>query len=90
VAPKSQAQDRAARVSGWMGFMIAPPNGRRPGFNFGETFFKNIAVRPPQPTAYDWLTFDVAKDLDRIQSARAIVDATDPTCRDSAIAAARS
>ena len=64
-------------VSGWIGFLIAPPNGRSAGFNFGETFFKNIAFGRPNQ-AYDWLTFDVDKDLDRIQSARAIVDATDP------------
>jgi feruloyl esterase len=65
-------------ASGWMGFIIPPsPNGRAIGFNFGETFFRNMAFGRPNQ-AYDWFTFDVDKDLDKIQSARAIVDATDP------------
>jgi tannase/feruloyl esterase len=44
---------------------------------FGETFFKYMAFGRPN-TAYDWLTFNVDADLDKIQWARTVLDATDP------------
>jgi feruloyl esterase len=45
--------------------------------NFGETFFKYMAFGKPNPS-YDWLTFNVDADLDKIQWARTVLDATDP------------
>jgi feruloyl esterase len=44
---------------------------------FGETFFKYMAFGRPN-TSYDWLTFNVETDLDKIQWARSVLDATDP------------
>jgi feruloyl esterase len=44
---------------------------------FGETFFKNIAFGKPNPS-YDWKTFNIDADLDKLQAARALLDATDP------------
>jgi Tannase and feruloyl esterase len=44
---------------------------------FGETFFKYMAFGRPT-TSYDWLTFNVDTDLDQIQWARTVLDATDP------------
>jgi feruloyl esterase len=38
---------------------------------------KNIAFGRPNAN-YDWLTFDVATDLDKIQASQALLDATDP------------
>jgi feruloyl esterase len=44
---------------------------------FGETFFKYMAFGRAN-TSYDWLTFNVDTDLDKIQWARTVLDATDP------------
>jgi len=44
---------------------------------FGETFFKYMAFGRPNPS-YDWLTFNVETDLEKIQWARSVLDATDP------------
>jgi Tannase and feruloyl esterase len=63
--------------TGWVPFFIAPPNRRPVGYDFGETFFKNIAFGRPNPS-YDWLSFDVDKDLEKLQAARSLLDATDP------------
>jgi feruloyl esterase len=43
---------------------------------FGETFFKYMAFGRPN-TSYDWLTFDVETDLEKIEWARSVLDATD-------------
>jgi len=67
----------AGNTSGWVPFFVAPPNGRPVGLAFAETFFKNIAFGRPNQS-YDPFTFDVEKDLDKLQSARALLDATDP------------
>ena len=64
-------------ASAWMPWFVAPPNTRPVQVNFGETFFKYMAFGKPNPT-YDWLTFDVDADLDKVQPARSILDATDP------------
>ena len=62
--------------AGWMPWFAAP-NGRPVQWNFGETYFRNIAFGRPNPE-YDWLTFNIETDLDRIRSAQALLDATDP------------
>src|SRR5262245_40316543 len=53
-------------ASAWMPWFVAAPNGRPIQINFGETFFKQMAFGKPNPS-YDWLTFDVDADLDKIQ-----------------------
>jgi hypothetical protein len=67
----------ATSPSGWIGFTIGPPNGRAVGFSFGETYFKNMAFGRPNPS-YDWFSFDVDKDLDKVEWSRRVLDATDP------------
>jgi feruloyl esterase len=62
--------------AGWTPWFVAP-NGRSISWSFGEAFLKNIAFGRPNP-AYDWLTFDVNTDLDKIQAAQALLDATNP------------
>jgi Tannase and feruloyl esterase len=66
----------AGAESGWTPWFTAP-NGRGIQWSFGETYLKNIAFGRPN-LGYDWLTFDVNADLDKIQAARALLDATDP------------
>jgi feruloyl esterase len=61
---------------GWIPWFVAP-NGRSISGGFGEAFLKNIAFGHPN-ASYDWLTFDVNTDLDKIQPARALIDATTP------------
>jgi hypothetical protein len=65
-----------SNTSGWLGFLIAPPNGRAIGSAFGETYFKNMAFGRPNPS-YDWLSFDIDKDLDKIDWSRRVLDATE-------------
>jgi feruloyl esterase len=62
--------------AGWVPWFTSP-NGKGVQFNFGETYLKNIAFGKPNAN-YDWLTFDVNADLDKIQMSRTILDATDP------------
>jgi hypothetical protein len=62
--------------AGWSPWFVAP-NGRAIQWNFGETFLKHIAFGRPN-AEYDWLTFNVDADLDRIKGAQALIDATDP------------
>jgi Tannase and feruloyl esterase len=51
--------------------------GRSIQVNFGETFFKYLAFGRPNPS-YDWLTFNIETDLDKVQATRAALDAVDP------------
>jgi feruloyl esterase len=64
-------------ASGWMPWFVGAANMKPIQINFGETFFKYMAFGKPNPS-YDWLTFNVDADLDRIQWARTVLDATDP------------
>jgi hypothetical protein len=64
-------------TSAWMPWFVAPPNARPIQANFGETFFRNMAFGRPVPE-YDWTSFNVDADLDKIQPVRATLDATDP------------
>jgi feruloyl esterase len=61
---------------GWTPWFTSP-NGRGVQWNFGETYLKNIAFGRPNPN-YDWLTFNIGTDLDRIQSSQSLLDATNP------------
>jgi hypothetical protein len=65
-----------AAASGWIPWFVAP-NARPIQTSFGETFFKHMAFGRPVPD-YDWTTFNVDPDLDKLQSVRAALDATDP------------
>ncbi len=51
--------------------------GRSIQLNFGETFFRYLAFSKPNPS-YDWLTFNLETDLDKIQATRVALDAVDP------------
>src|SRR3954469_12400851 len=63
--------------SAWLPWFVAPPGGRPIQANFGETFFRFMAFGAPRPS-YDWVTFDVDADLDKIEATRAVLDATNP------------
>ena len=71
----------AGGPSGWLPWFVVPagaPAGGRPiQANFGETFFRFMAFGAPKPQ-YDWLTFNLETDLDKIEPARALLDATNP------------
>lgn len=60
--------------AGWIPWFTAP-NGKGIGWNFGEAYLKNIAFGRPNAN-YDWLTFDVDADLEKIQPSRDLIDAT--------------
>jgi hypothetical protein len=62
---------------GWMPWFIASGPNRPVQALFGETFFKYLAFGKANPT-YDWLTFDVNADYDKMQATRAALDAVDP------------
>jgi hypothetical protein len=62
---------------GWIPWFTSPNGGRSISYAFGEAFLENIAFGRPNAN-YDWLTFDVNVDLDKIQSGRALLDATNP------------
>src|SRR6185295_18533723 len=64
-------------ASAWIPWFVAAPDARPIQASFGETFFKNMAFGRPVPE-YDWSTFKIESDLDKLQTARAALDATDP------------
>lgn len=63
--------------SGWVPGMITLPNGRSTEATYAETFLKYMAYARPDPN-YDWTTFNIDADPDRMQAIREILDATDP------------
>jgi hypothetical protein len=66
-----------ALASGWLPWLV--PGGSAPAIQtlFGETFFKFMAFGRANPT-YDWMTFNIDADLDKLQATRATLDAVDP------------
>jgi feruloyl esterase len=62
--------------TGWTPWFMAPEKGRPTQVNFTEAFLRYMAFGP-NPT-YDWKTFNLETDLDKMQAARALLDATDP------------
>jgi feruloyl esterase len=64
-------------TSGWTPWYVAPPNSPPVETIFGETFFKYMAFGKPNPS-YDWLTFNLDADLDKLEWTRSVLDATDP------------
>lgn len=63
--------------SAWLPWFVSPPNVRPIQASFGETFFRYMGFGKPAPD-YDWLTFDVEADFEKLQAARATLNATDP------------
>jgi len=76
VAP-SPAGPPGTTASAWIPWFVSAPNVRPIQINFGETFFKYMAFGKPNPS-YDWLTFNIDADFDKLQWARSALDATDP------------
>jgi feruloyl esterase len=62
--------------SGWIPWLIAPPNGRSTEANYGESFLRYMAFGRSDPN-YDWTTFNFDADPDRMQVIREMLDATD-------------
>jgi hypothetical protein len=71
------ATQNASASSAWTPWLIAPPGGRPVEAIFGETFFRYMAFGRPDPS-YDWLSFSIDADYDKLAWARAALDATDP------------
>jgi Tannase and feruloyl esterase len=67
----------AGGATGWLPWFVAPATGRPVQATFGETFLRFMAFGASRPS-YDWLSFDLDADLDKIAAARAILDATNP------------
>lgn len=63
--------------SAWIPWFQSPAPGRPIQASFGETFFRYMGFGKPTPD-YDWLTFDVEADFDKLQAARATLNAADP------------
>jgi hypothetical protein len=63
--------------SGWLPWFVAAANARPIEVLFGETFFKHMAFGRPNPS-YDWMTFNIDNDYDKLQATRSALDATDP------------
>ena len=64
--------------AGWAPWFVAQQTAIQPVQTaFAETFFKNIAFGKPNPS-YDWKTFNLDADFDKLQAARSLLDATDP------------
>jgi hypothetical protein len=66
-----------ASASGWLPWFIAASNARPIEALFGETFFKHMAFGRPN-ASYEWLTFNIDNDYDKLQVTRSALDATDP------------
>jgi feruloyl esterase len=66
----------SAPASAWMPWFVAGAAARPVQAIFGETFFKYMAFGRPNP-AYDWTTFDLDADYDKLQRTRIALDATD-------------
>lgn len=67
-----------ASASGWVPWFVAGGPAPSPvQVNFGQTFMRYMAFGRANPN-YDWMTFDLDADYDKLQSARTILDATNP------------
>jgi hypothetical protein len=72
------APSPAGTRTGWIPYFLPPqPEGRSTNRNFGETFVRYMAFGKPDPT-YDWKSFDLAADPQRMTGIRSILDATNP------------
>jgi feruloyl esterase len=89
IAPPASGGPPGSSASGWFPWFVGSPNLQPIQISFGETFFKYMAFGKPNPS-YDWQTFNVDADLDKLQWTRSVLDATDPISRASRRAAAGS
>jgi feruloyl esterase len=67
----------ANQTTAWSPWFVAAPGQRPVQTNFGETFFRYMAFGRANPS-YDWLTFNIDTDYDKLAQTRAALDATDP------------
>src|SRR5688572_28785113 len=67
----------ATQTSAWIPWFVTLPGQTPVQKNFGETFFRYMAFGRPNPS-YDWLTFDLTSDYDKLAPTRVALDATDP------------
>jgi feruloyl esterase len=77
IAPPASGGPPGSSASGWFPWFVGSPNLQPIQISFGETFFKYMAFEKPNPS-YDWQTFNVDADLDKLQWTRSVLDATDP------------
>jgi feruloyl esterase len=63
--------------AGWTPWFVATQGPQPVQTSFAETYFKYIAFGRPNPS-YDWTTFNIDNDVDKLQAARSMLDATDP------------
>ncbi|HJZ71288.1 MAG TPA: tannase/feruloyl esterase family alpha/beta hydrolase [Vicinamibacterales bacterium] len=75
--PGAEISAAAGGPSGWMPWFVSQAAGRPIQANFGETYFRFMAFGSPKPQ-YDWLSFNLEGDLDKIDAARTLLDATNP------------
>jgi feruloyl esterase len=64
-------------VSGWAGWIVAPPGGTSRQVDFAATFMRNMAFGRQEPD-FDPARFDFARDPARMSAIRSLVNATDP------------
>jgi feruloyl esterase len=76
IGTTGQKGGQPAAATSWQPWFITT-GGRPIQALFGETFFRYMAFGKPNPP-YDWLTFDIDKDFEKLQPARNALDATDP------------
>lgn len=75
-----EAPTQAGPVSIWANWIIAPagaPNPRTISYNFAETFFRYLAFPKADPN-YDFKTFNLQTDLERLRPISNILDAKNP------------
>ena len=75
IAPPGAAGPMSAGA--WVPWLIGPANAQSIQTSFGETFFRYLAFGRPN-LKYDWTSFNVDTDLDKVQWASTLLDATDP------------
>jgi hypothetical protein len=61
----------------WLPWLIAAPGGVPTEQIFGDSFFKHMAFGRSNPS-YDWMTFNIDADYDKVANTRAALDAVDP------------
>jgi feruloyl esterase len=64
-------------ASAWIPWFVPTAKIRPIQEQFGTTFMRYMAFGRPNPD-YDWMTFDLEKDYDKLLPVRTALDATDP------------
>ena len=72
-----KARGGAAPPSGWMPWFVSEPNARPTQWTFGDTFFKYLAFGRPN-ASFDWTTFNIESDFEKLEPTRRALDATNP------------